>query len=147
MALQDDRKILLKDTARDDHVAAALLRFELEIGLHMRNEADRTDTLRLRIGLNRSDGADGIGSVAVEIEDHKRGLLFYLLKHSGFVFEEFDRHAEFLRHIHNLGGKEKVGHHGEYFSRLNAHADENRGKPNGSAGDAAAATCAGMALP
>ena len=41
MPLQNHRQILRKDTARHHHVAAALLRFQLQFGLHVRDEADR----------------------------------------------------------------------------------------------------------
>ncbi len=48
MPLQDHRQILRKNTARYNHIAAALLRLQLQLRLHMRYETDGADALRLR---------------------------------------------------------------------------------------------------
>ena len=107
---QQLRKVLRKGRARQHHVATHLVRFLLEISLHVRKESDHRGFLVLAFEFGNQ--RQGLHAGAVQIEDNQRRFLFPILldlvRKVVFGFDKFNLDVQLARGFLNLGLEEQI---------------------------------------
>src|SRR5581483_11114472 len=111
VAAQQLRQVGTEGGARHDHVAASFLRLQLQVALHVRDEADDVGVL-LQPRLQLGDERERLRRVAVQVEDDQRRVAVAVLVE---LFEEFfagldelDLDVQLARRLLDLGHEEQV---------------------------------------